>query len=288
MMSRFECLSRLMTPLIFNSSSKLRQRIFMAQMLRTAKSGNDRTINELNAYNIKVIYEDTATFFGTPHLPAPTINPNVMTTLECDDAPDDDTYRIIRMLDLARSTRPAQESVVDDFTVILLRALGYEPRGRILRARRDLPLVICGENRQARADVALIDEDEIILLVQENKQHFSETEGDPQPQLIAEAIATFALNNRRRVLSLGLPTLSSKILASITMMGTCPIFYKIEVTGELVKAVAGGIYPTTQTIVHAHIPAVPRHRLHWIEGMKPLDSRRVILSCFEAFKRFVN
>ncbi|KAI6103501.1 hypothetical protein F5141DRAFT_1007666 [Pisolithus sp. B1] len=190
----------------------------MAQMLRTAKSGNDWTINELNAYDIKVIYEDAATFFETPHLPAPTINPNVITTLECNDAPDDDTHRIIRTLDLAMSIKPAQESAVDDFAMILLRALGYEPRGRTLRTRRDLPLVICGENRQAKADVVLINEDEIILLVQENKRHLSETEGDPEPQLIAEAIATFALNNRRRVLSLGLPTLSSKVLAGITMM----------------------------------------------------------------------
>ncbi|KAI6100413.1 hypothetical protein EV401DRAFT_1877610, partial [Pisolithus croceorrhizus] len=232
--------------------------------------------------------EDAATFFETPHLPAPTIHPNVITTLECNDAPDDDTYRIIRTLDLAMSIKTAQESAVDDFAMILLRALGYEPRGRTLRTRRDLLLVICGENRQAKADVVLIDEDEIILLVQENKRHLSETEGDPEPQLIAEAIATFAFNNRRRVLTLGLPTLSSKVLAGITMMGTCPIFYKIEVTGELVRAVAGGIYPTTQTVVHAHIPAVPRHRRHWIEGMKPLDCRRVILSCYEAFKRSVN
>ncbi|KAI6103498.1 hypothetical protein F5141DRAFT_210462 [Pisolithus sp. B1] len=260
----------------------------MAQMMRTAKSGNDWTVNELNVYNITVVYQDTAAFFGTPHFPVPTINPNVITTLECDDAPDDETYRIIRTLHLATSIRPAEESAVDDFAMILLRALGYEPRGRTLRTRKDLPLVICGKNRQAKTDVTLIDEDEIILLVQEDKRHLSETEGDPEPQLIAEAIAAFALNNRRRVLTLDLPALPSKVLAGITMMGTSPIFYKIEVTGELVKAVASGTYPATQTIVHAHVPAVPRPRRHWIEGMKPLDCRRVILSCYEAFKRFVN
>ncbi|KAI6141567.1 hypothetical protein EDD17DRAFT_1664784, partial [Pisolithus thermaeus] len=249
-------------------------RIFMAQMMRTAKSGNDWTVKELNAYNITVVYQDTAAFFGTPHFPVPTINPNVITTLECDDAPDDETYRIIRTLHLATSIRPAEESAVDDFAMIQLRALGYEPRGRTLRTRKDLPLVICGKNRQAKTD--------------EDKRHLSEIDGDPEPQLIAEAIAAFALNNRRRVLTLDLPALSSKVLAGITMLGTSPIFYKIEVTGELVKAVASGTYPATQTIVHAHVPAVPRLRRHWNEGMKPLDCRRVILSCYEAFKRFVN
>ncbi|KAI6103481.1 hypothetical protein F5141DRAFT_1007661, partial [Pisolithus sp. B1] len=245
--------------------------------------------NELNAYNITVVYQDAATFLGMPHLPAPTINPNVITTLECDHASDDETYRVLRTLDLATSIRPAEESAVDDFAVILLRALGYEPRGRTLRIRTDLPLVICGENRQVKTDVCLIDEHEIIyLLLQEDKRHLSETEGDPEPQLIAEAIAASALNNRNRILTLGLPTLPSKVLAGITMMGTSPIFYKINVTVKLVDAVAGGAYPATQTVVHAHLPAVPRPHRRWDEGMKPLDSRRVILSCYEAFKRFVN
>ena len=72
------------------------------------------------------------------------------------------------------------------------------------------------------------------------------------------------------------------------MKGTAPIFYKIKVTVALVTSVAGGVYPPATTIVYAHIPDIPRPNQRWNEGMKPLDNRRIILSCYEAFKQFVN
>lgn len=258
----------------------------MAQLIRSVKSGSDWTANELTAYNITVVYQDAATFFETPNLPQPAINPNVLTTLDHNNAPDDDTYTFIRHLDLAMVPVPAEESAVDDFAVVLLRALGYTPRGRALRTRKDLPLVVCGENRYAKTDVCLIDEQEIMLLVQEDKRHM--IPGEPEPQLIAEAIAAFTANNRTRVLTWGLPPLPSKCIAGITLTGTAPVFYKINVSTELLTAVGGGAYPETPTIVYAHLPVIPRPHRRWSEGMKPLDSRKIILSCYEAFKRFVN
>jgi hypothetical protein len=259
----------------------------MAQLIRSAKSGNDWTANELLAYNITVVYQDFARFFEIPHAPQPTIPVNVLTTEHHSNAPDDATYRVLKSMDLAMALAPAEESAVDDFAVVLLRALGYEPRGRSLRTRKDLHLVICGETRHAKTDVCLIDDDDnIVLLIQEDKCHlFLE---DPQPQLVAEAIAAFTLNNQKREQTLGLPPLPSKVIAGITLKGTSPIFYKINVTTELVTAVGGGAYPEIQTVVYAHLPNVPRPQRRWSEGMKPLDSRQVILSCFEAFKRFVN
>jgi len=66
---------------------------------------------------------------------------------------------------------------------------------------------------------------------------------DPEPQVIAEAIAAFALNNKVRQDSLGLPPLSSITFPTITMVGTNPNFYKITVTAELSAAVQQGAYP---------------------------------------------
>jgi len=77
-------------------------------------------------------------------------------------------------------------------------------------------------------------------------------------------------------------------MPGIIMKGTAPTFYKIFITTELVASVAGGVYPATPTIVYAHIPTIPRPNRRWSEGMKPLDNRGTILSCYEAFKRFVN
>ena len=91
---------------------------------------------------------------------------------------------------------PAEESAVDDFAFLLLRALGYNARGRVLRTRKDIPLVICGENRHATTDICIVDQNEILLLVQEDKRHMDNS--NPEPQLIAEAIAAFAANNEIR------------------------------------------------------------------------------------------
>lgn len=59
------------------------------------------------------------------------------------------------------------------------------------------------------------------------------------------------------------------------MMGTMPTFYKILVTADLVRAVQLGEYPVQETIVHAHIPVLPRPACRY--NVKPLDSRRVVL-----------
>jgi len=189
-------------------------------------------------------------------------------------------------MDLAMSPAPTEESAVDDFAVLLLRAIGYTRRDRVFRTRKDIPLLICGEARHAKTDVCIIDDDEVLLLVQEDKRH--KENSDPESQLIAEAIAAFAANNEIRQHTLALPPLSSKVMAGITMKGTAPIFYKINVTTELVTSVGGGVYPDTPTVVYAHIPSIPRPNRRWSEGMKPLDNRQIILSCYEAFKVFVN
>jgi len=224
---------------------------------------------------------------NTHNLPQPaTINPAILTATDPDDAADDSVYELLHMMDLAMSPAPAEESAVDDFAVLLLCALGYTTRGRVLRSRKDIPLIICGENRHAKTDVCIINQNEILLLVQEDKQHMDLS--DPEPQLIAEAIAAFAANNRTRQRSLNQPPLDSKIMAGITMNGTAPIFYKIKVTAALVTSIGGGAYPQVATTVYAHIPNIPRPKCHWSEGMKPLDNRQVILSCYEAFKQFVN
>ena len=53
---------------------------------------------------------------------------------------------------------------------------------------------------------------------------------EPKPQLIAEVIAPFVENDRLRV-----PPLHKRTFPAITMVGSCPIFYKIPVTQTLVE-----------------------------------------------------
>src|SRR5882762_354527 len=98
----------------------------MTELIRSAKSSNNWTSNELKAYNIVVEFQDAATFFGMPNLPQPTtVNPAILTTAGPDDTADDGVYALLRMMDLALSPPPEEESAVDDFAVMLLNALGY-------------------------------------------------------------------------------------------------------------------------------------------------------------------
>ncbi|TEB21358.1 hypothetical protein FA13DRAFT_1741998 [Coprinellus micaceus] len=220
-------------------------------------------------------------------LPDPVVRPEeVLLAAEAIQATTDDGYVLLRTLNLAMSILPNEESAVNDFAVALFRACGYTGRGRVVRTRKDIPLLICGENRHAKTDVCILDDSEILLLVQEDKCHLDDS--DPEPQLIAEAIAAFASNNRMRERTLGQPPLQSKVIPCITLKDTSPTFYKIPVTTDLVTAVQRGVHPQQETVVYVHVPALPRPARRWSEGMTPLDNKRIILSCYEAFKQFVN
>ncbi|KAF8548141.1 hypothetical protein OG21DRAFT_1516623 [Imleria badia] len=180
------------------------------------------------------------------------------------------------------------ESVVDDFAAVLFRALGYTKRNCVACTWRDMSLFICGEFKLARTDVCIIDCDhnDILLLVQEDKRYEEGGGGDPEAQLTAEAIAAFGINNEQRVKA-DLDPLEEEIMPGITMVGTTPTFYKIPVTKTLLQHVAHGTYPPNLTHIALCQSPVPRPARRYTEGMKPLDNRRQILSCYEAFKPIV-
>ncbi|KAK2464807.1 hypothetical protein APHAL10511_003225 [Amanita phalloides] len=259
----------------------------MANIIRTSKPGRDWTPNDLLAYNISVEYQDSQTFFGIANLPQPHVDNEVLIAPDAAATQHDDPYILLRTMDLAIAIPPGEESAVDDFAVQLFRVLSYTGRavGRVARTRKDLPFWVCGEQRHAKTDVCIMDGSDILLLVQEDKRHLDGS--DPEPQLIAEAIAAFYNNNNTRVRALGLPTLQNKVIPGITMKGTMPTFYKIPITTELVRAVQLGEYPAHETVVYAHLPTVPRPARRHSEGMKPLDNRHIVLSCYEAFKQFL-
>ncbi|KAH9027595.1 hypothetical protein EDB85DRAFT_2091818 [Lactarius pseudohatsudake] len=255
----------------------------MAQLFRNPRSGSDWTANELSAYNIAVVPQSKEVFFGTTDFPDPT-EPSLagfMATESRQDAADTDkrTKQLLHYLDLAMD---GQEAAVDNFAAELLKRLGYDDENRIVFIRHAIPFLICGENSVAETDVCVMDDNEILLLLQEGKRLSNMI--DPEPQVIADAIATFALNNQKRERQLDLPTRDSIMFPCLTMVGTTPIFYKITVTAALSKAVQTGTYPETETRVLRYVPVLPRRNG---EGMRPLPNRLEILRCLEAFKIFL-
>jgi len=187
----------------------------MANLVRSAKSGNDWTEIELAAYHIDCRREDPLAFFGVQTLPEPQVDPELLTALHAAQVANDRNAELLNLLDMAMVVPWAGESAVDDFTAALFRALGYAQRNRVARTRRDMSLFICGEFKRAQADVCTIDYDQndILLLVQEDKRFHEGDGADPQAQLIAEAIAAFDTNNEQRI-KLGRDPLDEKVRIS--------------------------------------------------------------------------
>ena len=263
----------------------------MANITRRAKSGSYWCEIDLAAYNIRVEFQDATTFFETPRLPDPILTAEeVLEVIRADKTTTDDDA-LLRVLEAATMPTENEESAVHDFAAELFRACGYTGMGRLVRTRKDILFLTCGEYKYAKADACILnDKDEVILLVHEHKSHFDNPIPlDPEAQLIAEAIAAFAeikdwersCPSRRQ----------SKIILGIILHGTSPTFYKSPVSDNLVTAVERGQYPKQETVILAHRPAVlPSASTYGYcyRAMTTLDVRREILSCFEAFKRFVN
>ncbi len=116
----------------------------MANIIRSAKSGSDWTSNDLIAYNITIRRQSSDSFFGyTPNIIPDAIDPAFLTaTVPPDDNLSDGTYRLLQYLDLATHANSGQESAIDDFAKELLRLLGFEERGTLLRSRYAIPFMI--------------------------------------------------------------------------------------------------------------------------------------------------
>ncbi len=257
-----------------------------ANLRRSSKSANDWHQYDLSAYNIRVVYQNSATFFGVQDLPHPEIDNDILTAQSAIHAQHEDTFQLLQAMDEVAYAQPEDKSAYGDFATHLFRVLRYTnmAAGRFLRTRKNLFFYSCGEDRDMEIDACVMDGINVLLLVQGDWRYIDSCT-PPEPQVIANAIAAFAMNNDLSIRILGhlANPLDSKVMPGITMTGTMPTFYKIPVTCDLVRAVGLGIYPPQETVVYAHFPLVPTKD----QGMKPLDNRGIILSSYEAFKQFV-
>lgn len=172
----------------------------MATLIRSTKSGPEWTKNELRGYNITVTPQNVAAFFGNPTLPQPSVHQIILDNEEYppDGIANKDDRHFFFYMEEAMAIPPGEESAVGDFTARLLALLGYDvATDRFIRQRKDIPLFMCGGHTHAKPDVCVVDRNLGIpvLLVQEDKRHLEVEVPDPEPQLIAQAIAAFQHNN---------------------------------------------------------------------------------------------
>src|SRR5262249_11101562 len=138
----------------------------MANLIRSAKSGSDWSMNELMAYNISVHRTDFTRFFGHELGPIDHLDPNLLSTADPTIAVDfsQATYRFLAYLDLASRANAGQESAIDDFGRSVLEVTGFDERGTILRTRYDIPFTICGDpDKAVKTDVCLVHLNSMIL-----------------------------------------------------------------------------------------------------------------------------
>ncbi|KAH9026747.1 hypothetical protein EDB85DRAFT_161849 [Lactarius pseudohatsudake] len=248
----------------------------MANLIRSPKSGSDWTTNELIAYNITVTTWSPQQFHWYPKPSLVGLDPALIdSAVDAENVPDH-TFRYLTHLDLATNT--GQKSLIADFSRETLRLLGYEERGLVLGTRYTIPMTICGDNRRtAQTDICLLDRQSMILLVLK--------EGDstqPEPQVIAGAIAAYQHNNEKRQ-TRGLAALDAMTIPCITMVGTRPTFYVVPVTQALSVAVVTGQYPKGPTEVLKCVTFLGHNRRS-SEGMETPEYRRLAFQWFDAFK----
>ena len=252
------------------------------RVYRTSRSGREWTEAQLTDYNIEITNVDANTFFAQPieNVMLDEVPESILTCLTSNDITDDDDagYDLLRFHDIVMSG--GLENTVNNLVEELLRILKFRGSRRIILTCQRLPLMMCGTNTTAETDVCVQNDENILLLVQEDKAY--RNSDDLEPQLVAEAIAAFQYNNRIRRRHLRKEPLSTYTFPCVTMVGSHARFYKIPVSHELNEGVINGYKPLVKTDIQCFDPLEnnPMSAL----GMAQLDSRKKILQSFKLMR----
>jgi hypothetical protein len=275
-----------------------------------AKRVGDWTPQELINYRITVTAQTPQQFFGRNGANPPLENildfSLVNSAPYANDLPDD-IFHYLTLLDLATSGG-GQDYIFNDFSRETLRVLGFVERGLALNTGYDIPLRSAaaadyGTNSgfifsRARApkptppdpvaqtDVCLFDgwRSMVLLVLQTDKTRANPTAttGQPEPRMIAGAIAAYQNNNRMRE-ARGMPAIDRMTIPCISMSGTQPTFYLVPVSSELNIAVMSGRNPYTATNVTKCVTTFGPHG-RFREGMETTEYRRLAFQRFIAFR----
>ncbi|TDL25241.1 hypothetical protein BD410DRAFT_633059 [Rickenella mellea] len=253
----------------------------MANLTRSAKSGCDWTSLELLAYNITVELQKPLSFFGRELLSIDHLDSNLFSSTDPDTILDlsKDTYRFLVNLKDASRANPFHESAVHELARGVMEVTRFDGGQKIPRSRYEICFTMCGDgDQEAIADVCLLQlkNSIILLVVHEEPIDFR----DPEPKVIAEAIAAFEHNNLRRE-KMGFKPLEAMTIPCITFVGTCPTFYMVPVTKQLSECVINGQYPEQTTVVTRCAPP-PNGPAY--EGMEVLEYRKAALQCYTTFR----
>lgn len=157
-------------------------------------------------------------------MPQPSVDRDLLSNIGASAMQHDTHAELVTYLDLAMIPEKG-ETAVGDFVVELFKCLGYVRRERVARTRTDLPLLICGESKHAKTSVCIVDrsQNNILLLVQEDKRLEINEPVNARAQLVAEAVAAFNRNNVERE-TIGLPPLEEQA----SCFAVCGPFLRVD------------------------------------------------------------
>jgi hypothetical protein len=248
---------------------------------RPSGMGRKWTQDDLFVYKIKVIHQDLQTFFGVTDLPLPDVEGDALTAQDPITANSHSTRDMLFHMDSLTVPGVDRKSGIFNFATQLLHVVRYATMAPMRNTAwcPKLHHMTTPSPWHPQLDVCLVDKSMNNLLVVKVSKHSRDF--DSEPRLISDAIAAFHNDNMK--LGKDLDPLASKVMPGIVMDGTMPTFYKIPITPGLISAIEYGKRPEEETVVHRYRPEVSRLE----EGIRPLDSRYIIFSCFAAFKKFV-
>jgi hypothetical protein len=255
----------------------------MANLVRSAKSARNWSDYELTAYNITISSRSPDEFFPTPDPSLDHIDPAILNSPPDDRNPtlSDDTVGYLRHLALATGTTHPM-LFIDDIPARTLELLHFDGPGTLVIPGYAIPLNICGRtSRGADTSACLVYLPTFVLLVVVEDYALTHRT-NAQARVVAEAIATFQSNNKRRR-ELGLDPLDIMNVPCIVMNRTRPTFFVVPVTTELSDAVIAGQYPTARTEV-LRCATEAAHVQGTEIGMEDIEYRKLVLRRFLTFK----
>jgi hypothetical protein len=156
------------------------------------KSGSKWGKSELQKYNITIQRQSPREFFSLIPTELPRVDQVFITRTLATPKLSKSCFQLFQYLDLASQSN-APETAIDNFAHELLCTIGFKEQGIVLRMHHMIPLFMHGEDTSAQTNLCLFHGTQSFLLLHENKMIGSSR--DPEPQVIAEAIAAFQFNN---------------------------------------------------------------------------------------------
>ncbi|KAJ7907129.1 hypothetical protein B0H13DRAFT_1618707 [Mycena leptocephala] len=262
----------------------------MANLIRSAKSASDWTLNERLAYHIRVQAVPPEVFFDLDPLANPSLDhldQAFLTSPPGASGPEFSDSTVLYLGYLSLATTHESASSIADFARETLALLGFSHRSRlILSTHYTIPLTICGSNTPTvQMAVCLLHRTAtlvlLVLLTESKSESNTAIVTDQHSHAVAAAIAAYQYNARTRE-DLGLEPLERMVIPCISMAGTRPTFYLVPVTAHLSTAVATGQYPARETVVSMCECVAGGDGMG--TGMADTEYRRVALGRLLAFR----